>query len=110
RAGFIIEADFFKFRGRGFIQTTGRSNYRPIIDFILNYVGPNAVINQYRAQWHGKDSDTLATISTNRDWDNLFQNTDLIIPAAAINIHSKSAGNYLTKIVLQPGVDVNIKA
>jgi hypothetical protein len=110
KTGFVMEADFFKFRGRGFIQTTGRSNYKPIIDFILHYNGTNAIVNQYKTKWQGKDSDTVATISTNKDWDILFQTTDLIIPAAAINMHSKSAGNYLTKITLQPGIDANIKA
>lgn len=109
KTGFIQEADFFKFRGRGFIQTTGRSNYRPIVDFISHYVGSNAIVNQYKAKWQGKDADTICTISTNRDWDTLFMNTDLIIPSAAIHIHSVGGGNYLGKITLQHGVDENIK-
>jgi hypothetical protein len=33
--GFVMEADFYKFRGRGIIQTTGRADYNPIIEFIL---------------------------------------------------------------------------
>ena len=37
----------------------------------------------YRGQY-GSDYDTIATISTNKQWDMLFQNTDLIIPIYAM--------------------------
>lgn len=109
RTGFIQETDFYKFRGRGFIQTTGRTNYKPIIDYILQYTGSNVLVNQYKSNWKGKSSETIATISTNRDWDVLFQNTDLLIPAVAINVHNKACGGYLAKITLQPGADNSIK-
>ncbi len=39
--------------------------------------------------------DDIATISTNEDWDDLFQNTDLIIPCAGIRSHNQASGNYL---------------
>ncbi|MGZ3884365.1 MAG: hypothetical protein ACXVPD_09220 [Bacteroidia bacterium] len=109
KTGFIQEADFFKFRGRGFIQTTTRGNYKQLVSFIQSYTGPNAVIKQYQANWRGKTPDVACTISCNADWDNLFQNTDLIIAAAAINIHSRSAGNYLSKITMQPGAEAAIR-
>jgi hypothetical protein len=107
--GFIQETDFYKFRGRGFIQTTTRGNYSQLGTFIFNYKGTNAVINQYKTKWQGQDADTIATISSNLDWDTLFQNTDLIIPSAAIFIHNKSAGNYLNKITLQTTADLSIR-
>ena len=109
KTGFIQEADFFKFRGRGFIQTTTRSNYCLLIDFIMHYTGTNTIIKQYQSKWQGKTTDTIATISSNKDWNELFQNTDLIIPTYAINLHNKAGGNYLGKINLQLGVDENIK-
>jgi hypothetical protein len=91
-SGFIFEADFMKFRGRGFIQTTGRVNYLKIIEFIMNYDGNNSTILKYKKKWNGKTNQTIATISTNNDWDDLFQNTELIIANAAVNIHAKSSG------------------
>lgn len=110
QTGFIIEADFFKFRGRGFIQTTTRGNYSSIVSFVQKYNGSNALIKQYKTKWTGKTPDIAATISSNNDWDSLFQNTDLIIASEAINIHNNAAGNYLGKITLTPGVETNIRA
>lgn len=109
KTGFIQEADFYKFRGRGFIQTTTRGNYRQLVSFVQSYNGSNAIMKQYQQQWQNKTPDTAATISTNQDWDNLFQNTDLTIPAAAINLHSRASGNYLSKINLQPGVETHLR-
>lgn len=94
-SGAILETDFYKFRGRGLIQTTFRVGYKPIIEFIQSYTGTNVVIQRYKKAWKGMSPDKVATISTNSDWDTLFQKTDLIIPVKAINLHNKSRGNYL---------------
>ena len=93
-------ADFFKFRGRGFIQTTGRSNYSSIIDFIMKYTGDDPVINNMRSAWvlQSANTDTLATVSTNAEWDNLFQNTGGLIAAKSIEVHNRLSGDYLGKI------------
>jgi hypothetical protein len=40
----------------------------------------------------------VATISTNAEWDELFQNSNTLIAAKSIDIHNKSAGNYLGNI------------
>ena len=94
-SGFLIEADFMKFRGRGFIQTTGRANYAPLIDFAQNYSGDNATISFFRSRWSGFASDRVAFESTNADWDTLFQQTDLIVAAEAVRVHNVRSGGYL---------------
>jgi hypothetical protein len=93
--GYVMEADFMKFRGRGFIQTTSRANYAKIIRYIQAYNGDNNVIDFYQAQWAGLSVETVAFSTSNEDWDRLFQETDLIIAAKAINLHNASARDYL---------------
>ena len=98
-ASFITEADFFKFRGRGYIQTTFRIGYTPLIQAILKYNGiNNQTINQYKSFWTTKyagDVNKIATCSKTADWDILFQNSNFIIPSLAIWLHSTHNGNYL---------------
>lgn len=94
-SGFIQQADFFKFRGRGFIQTTWRANYKPIVEFIQTYTGNNPVIARYRQAWAGMDPDLVCTKSTNEDWDALFEEPECIVACRAIGLHSRANGNYL---------------
>jgi hypothetical protein len=98
--GYVLEADFFKFRGRGFIQTTGRTNYLKLVEFVKNYGGPNSVVKAMQMKWgqRSNDPDVLATVSTNAEWDDLFQNSNTLIAAKSIDIHNKSAGKYLQGI------------
>ena len=76
--GFLIEADFFKFRGRGFIQTTTRANYKALVQFIINYKGDDPAITQVKKEWvsYGSNIDKILNVSTNIQWDNLFQKTN----------------------------------
>jgi hypothetical protein len=107
--GFVIEADFFKFRGRGFIQTTNRGNYTALVSFVLAYKGTNPLVLQYQKKWAGSKADKIATISTNADWDALFQASQMTIPAAAISVHNKLSGSYLGKITMASGAEASVK-
>lgn len=93
--GFVMEADFYKFRGRGMIQTTWRAAYKRLIDFVQSYSGTQAEIVSRKQAWAGMSLDKAANISANADWDALFMKTDLEIPCVAIAQHSSQSGNYL---------------
>ncbi|WP_149537011.1 hypothetical protein [Siccirubricoccus phaeus] len=92
--GYVMEADFCKFRGRGLIQTTWREAYRPLVSFIQAYAGPQALVAEYRERWAGQAPEAVLTASSNADWDRLFQQSELVIPCAAMLAHAK-AGGYL---------------
>ncbi|MET0395120.1 MAG: hypothetical protein ABW019_18380 [Chitinophagaceae bacterium] len=98
--GYVLEADFFKFRGRGFIQTTGRMNYTRLIQYITAYTGSHPVLTAMKEKWnsHGVTADVLASISTNADWDELFGDTDCQVAAKAIAIHNRASGQYLENL------------
>jgi hypothetical protein len=84
-----------KFRGRGFIQTTERSNYLKLIDFVKSYTGDNNTIDFFALQWRNLAPDVVADQSSNDDWDRLFTQSDLIVASKAIGTHNQSSGNYL---------------
>jgi hypothetical protein len=95
---FIQQADFYKFRGRGFIQMTWRTNYKQLVKYLQNYPGAHPTILQFKSMWAGKDPDTVCTISMNDDWDTLFQKTDLIVASRAVGLHNEAAGNQYLKL------------
>lgn len=93
-AGYLLQADFHKFRGRGLIQTTWRSNYRKIVEFIVDYSGPNEVLQSYKSKWQDTDPEIICTISRDHEWDELFEKTNGIVSGRAIVLHA-AAGKYL---------------
>ncbi|CAG7580904.1 MAG: putative hydrolase [uncultured marine phage] len=97
--GFIVEADFMKFRGRGFIQSTGRSKYDKLVTYVKNYKGENKILNKYKSKWSGKTNRKVLTQSSNRDWDKLFQDTDLVLASFAVNqFHESRSDLYYINI------------
>lgn len=93
---FLTECDFMKFRGRGYIQTTSRGNYKEIIKYVISYKGTDSIINSFKTLWssYNGDLDKIATISTNQQWDDLFKNTNSIIANYAVWAHSSNGGKY----------------
>ena len=51
--GLILETDFYKFRDRGLIQTTWRTNYLKIVEFIKTYEGTSPIVSSYSRGWAG---------------------------------------------------------
>lgn len=89
-ATFINESDFYKFSGRGLIQTTWRSNYEKILTWVLSYTGNDTIVKKYKGIWqaapYNGNKEIILTRSTNADWDELFSSQILL--GQAINIHS----------------------
>ncbi|MET4043587.1 hypothetical protein ABIC03_005308 [Bradyrhizobium sp. RT6a] len=100
--GFVMEVDFYKFRDRGVIQTTGRGDYGVLIDYIMSNpaIAGNANLSHLRATWDAYPAavgtskrDTIASRSTNAQWNVAFG--EGIILAAAIAEDSRIKSNYL---------------
>lgn len=89
---FLTNADFMKFRGRGFIQTTGRANYLQFINFVINYPGTDAIINKIKNEWkqYGTNLDSIASASLNTQWDELFQKTN-ILASKGVYMHATNS-------------------
>lgn len=101
--GFVMETDFYKFRGRGVIQTTWRNDYKLLISFILSAEGrKNPALDTLATRWKaaaaggGDDVDRIATISTNADWDEAFAQN--VVLAKGVAIDSTAKNDYLLSL------------
>jgi hypothetical protein len=105
--GCIMQADFCKFCGRGFVQTTARSAYMPVVKFIMTdpRIAAIAELAAIQARWAAATGlaagavpttaqlDTIATASSFTDWNTAFD-VPLIL-AHALATDSAGAGHYL---------------
>ncbi len=93
--GFVQEADFFKFRGRGFIQMTWRVNYERLVAFIQRAPSEDEVLLRFKTLWADKSPEWVCTTSTNADWDQLFADDQKIVASRGIGLHNEASGHYL---------------
>ncbi|MBP6827059.1 MAG: hypothetical protein KA165_10925 [Saprospiraceae bacterium] len=70
--GFIMQADFYKFRGRGPFQITGRAPYRKIAQYIQKYDGTSPVLLKFKERWKSLSADDACYASNDMDWDEIF--------------------------------------
>ncbi|WP_157187531.1 hypothetical protein [Nocardia vinacea] len=111
---FLQEADFYKFRGRGAIQSTGRVAYVPIVQFVRGYTGDDTHITSVKQRWQTlatslaaqgvnlTSDDDFATASSNADWDELF--ASVTIQAVAIRGHNNIPGKHYLPMSSSPAV------
>lgn len=94
---FINEADFNKFRGRGYIQTTWRGGYERVLIKILAYSGTDQTVIKYRDKWkaapYNGDKQLILTKSSKDEWDELYNNSSTVCGWAMI-AHATAAKNY----------------
>jgi hypothetical protein len=106
--GFIMQADFYKFRGRGVIQTTGRGAYLRLIQYIQAYAGSNSVLADYKRRWASLTPDVAMTVSTNDDWDAIFSQGEIL--GRAVRLHCVRPNRDSLTMSTQAGILLDVPA
>ncbi|NEH59824.1 hypothetical protein GR198_29310 [Rhizobium leguminosarum] len=94
--GIILECDFYKFRGRGLIQTTWRANYHPLAEYIQHYNGVSPTIRDLKKRWDGISADRALTISSNVEWDTAFKDPACEVLTYGVWRHREDNGYWLS--------------
>ncbi len=102
--GFVMQADFYKFRGRGPIQITGRPPYKRIAQFIQNYDGPSDILQKYKARWQSLSADDACYVSNDMDWDEIF--TVKSIVALSLRLYADLAVPSKNMFIMSQDFDV----
>ena len=102
-AGIIAEADFYKFSGRGLIQTTWSRSYIRLIEHTLSYNGNNPIILEYKNEWQQslnqhRSLRIIASQTKNSDWDRLFMETQNEFACIAVYKFQEHRNRFLEEI------------
>jgi len=102
--GFVMQADFYKFRGRGPIQITGRAPYRQIAQYIQKYDGPDAILQKYKARWQNLSPDDACYASNDLDWDEIFSVKAVV--ALSLRLYADLASPARNMLVMSKDFDL----
>ncbi len=102
--GFVMQADFYKFRGRGPIQITGRAPYRQIAKYIQAYDGASDILKKYKTRWQNLSPEDVCYVSNDLDWDEIFSVKAIV--ALSLRIYADLASPAKNMLIMSKDFDL----